>query len=109
MFADSVACHQTAEALEISIVVLVLDNAEWGAVCQWVLDIYPDGHTARANAVLLTELSPSPDFAQVAKASRPWARHVRDADGVKAALTEVPDHEPAKRGLALIEVAIGKG
>ncbi|MGO4852806.1 thiamine pyrophosphate-requiring protein [Phaeovulum sp. W22_SRMD_FR3] len=108
MFANPVACHQIAEALGISMVVLVLNNAEWGAVRQSVVDIYPNGHAARANAVPLTDLSPSPDFVQVAKASRAWARHAKDADGFEAALGEALDHVQGRRGLALIEVAIGK-
>ena len=109
MFANPVACHQIAEALGLSMIVLVLNNAEWGAVRQSVVDIYPDGHAVRANSVPLTDLSPSPDFVQVAKASRAWARHVKDADGFEAALAEALDHVQAQRGLALIEVSIGKG
>ncbi|MAM38523.1 MAG: acetolactate synthase [Erythrobacter sp.] len=108
MFANPVACHQLAEALELPMIVLVLNNAEWGAVRQSVLDIYPAGHAARSNAVPLTSLSPSPDFVQIAKASRAWARHVKDATEFEAALSEALDHVQARRGLALIEVAIGK-
>ncbi|WP_323780658.1 thiamine pyrophosphate-requiring protein [Thalassovita sp.] len=108
MFANPVACHQIAESLGLSIVVLVLNNTEWGAVRQSVMDIYPDGYAARANTVPLTDLSPSPDFVKVAQASRAWARHASDADGFDAALTDALAHVDAKRGLALIEVAIGK-
>ncbi len=108
VFANPVACHQIAEALGLSLIVLVLNNAEWGAVRSSVMQIYPDGHAARANAVPLTDLSPSPDFVKVAQASRAWARHVGDADGFEAALAEALAHVDAKRGLALIEVAIGK-
>ena len=109
MFANPVACHQIAEALGLSLIVLVLNNAEWGAVRQSVVDIYPNGHAARANVVPLTDLSPSPDFVKVAEASRAWARHVKDADGFEVALRDALAHIEAKRGLALIEVAIGKG
>ena len=108
MFANPVACHQIAEALGLSMIVLVLNNAEWGAVRQSVVDIYPDGHAARANSVPLTDLSPSPNFTQVAKASRAWARHVKDADGFEEALAEALDYIQARRGLAFIEVTIGK-
>lgn len=108
MFSNPVACHQIAEALEVSMIVLVLNNAEWGAVRQSVVDIYPDGHAARSNVVPLTDLSPSPNFMQVAKASRAWARRVKDADGFEEALAEALDHTQAQRGLAFIEVIIGK-
>ncbi|GAA4219773.1 acetolactate synthase-1/2/3 large subunit [Sagittula marina] len=108
MFANPVACHQIAEALDISMLVIVLNNSEWGAVRQSVLDIYPDGHAARANAVPLTDLSPSPNFVKVAQASRAFARHAKDVAGFRTALAEALDHVEAKKGLALIEVTIAK-
>ncbi|WP_413208397.1 thiamine pyrophosphate-requiring protein [Rhodospirillum sp. A1_3_36] len=109
MFSNPVACHQVAEALGLSMIVLVLNNAEWGAVRQSVLDIYPEGHASKTNAVPLTDLSPSPDFTKVAEASRAWARRVSAADAFEEALTEALAHMDAKKGLALIEVTIGKG
>lgn len=108
MFANPVACHQVAEALGISILLLVLNNSEWGAVRQSVLDIYPDGHASRANAVPLTDLSPSPNFVKVAEASRAFARHATDVDGFRGALVDALEHVEARKGLALIEVSISK-
>ncbi|MEL7467254.1 MAG: thiamine pyrophosphate-requiring protein [Pseudomonadota bacterium] len=109
IFANPVACHQIAEAMGISIIVIVLNNREWGAVRKSVLDIYPDGHASKANTIPLTSLAPSPDFAQVAAASRAWARHVATADTFETALTDALAHVEANRGLALIEVAVGSG
>lgn len=108
MFANPVACHQIAEALGISMIVLVLNNTEWGAVRQSVMDIYPDGHAARANKVPLTDLSPSPNFVKVAEASRAWARHATDVASFRDALTGALDHVAARKGLAFIEAAIAK-
>ena len=108
MFANPVACHQIAEALDISMLVIVLNNSEWGAVRQSVLDIYPDGHASRANAVPLTDLSPSPNFVKVAEASRAFACHARDVAGFRKALSDALAHVDAKKGLAFIEVAVGK-
>ncbi|WP_417711418.1 thiamine pyrophosphate-requiring protein [Roseibium aggregatum] len=109
MFSNPVACHQIAEALGLSMVVIVLNNTEWGAVRQSVLDIYPDGHASKANAVPLTDLSPSPDFTKVAEASRAWARRVTAPDAFEQALCEALAHVDAKKGLALIEATIGRG
>ena len=109
IFANPVACHQIAAAMGLSIVVIVLNNAEWGAVRRSVLDLYPDGYAARANSVPLTSLSPSPDFTMVAQASGARARHVDDADEFETALADALDHVRADKGLALIEVAIGAG
>ncbi|WP_246476203.1 thiamine pyrophosphate-dependent enzyme [Roseibium litorale] len=76
---------------------------------QSVLDIYPDDHASKAHAVPLTDLSPSPDFTKVAEASRARARRVSAPDAFEKALTDALAHVEAKKGLALIEVAIGKG
>ena len=54
IFANPVACHQIAEALALPVLVVIVNNGEWGAVRQSVLGIYPDGHAARTNAMPLT-------------------------------------------------------
>lgn len=109
IFANPVACHQVAEARGLSVVVIVLNNAEWGAVRASVEGLYPDGYAAQVNEVPLTALNPSPDFVRVAQASRAWARRVSTADAFEAALAEALAHTAANRGLALIEVTIGRG
>jgi acetolactate synthase-1/2/3 large subunit len=80
MFSNPVVCHQIAEALDLPILVIVLNNAEWGAVRQSVLDHYPEGYAARSNRMPLTQLSPVPDFTHVAKASRAYAAACRAGD-----------------------------
>lgn len=108
IFANPVACHQIAEALGLSIVVIVMNNNEWGAVRQSVVGLYPDGYAARSNSVPLTGLQPSPDFTRVAQASRGWSRAVATANEFETALAEALAHTQAKKGLALIEVKIGR-
>lgn len=105
MFANPVACHQIAEALSLPILILVLNNAEWGAVRQSVLGLYPDGQAARANAVPLTGLAPVPDFAQIARASRALGLRAADHAQFVAALDQALDHVAARRGAALIDLA----
>ena len=72
MFANPVACHQIAEALGLPVLLLVLNNREWGAVRQSVLGTYPDGYASRTNRMPLVSLDPTPDFTKVAAASRAW-------------------------------------
>lgn len=105
MFANPVACHQIAEALALPILIIVLNNAEWGAVRQSVAGMYPDGHAVRANQMPLTSLAPSPDFCKIAEASRALALHGGDHGEFQAALTRALDHVGARKGAALIEVA----
>jgi acetolactate synthase-1/2/3 large subunit len=106
IFANPAACHQIAEALRLPVLLIVLNNREWGAVRQSVLGLYPDGHAARSNAMPLTSLSPTPDFVQIAKASRAWARRVEDGADLPQALRAAIRHVTAKRSHALIEVSV---
>lgn len=105
MFANPTACHQIAEALGIGIVVLVLNNAEWGAVRQSVRGLYPQGLAGKANIMPLTGLSPVPDFTKTAQASRAWTATVRDEQELVRALPEAIGQAQAGR-LALIDAQI---
>jgi acetolactate synthase I/II/III large subunit len=44
---------------------VVANNQQWLAVRQSTLDVFPDGHAAKANVMALTELKPSPDYEKV--------------------------------------------
>ena len=98
IFANPVACHQIAEAHGIPILVIVLNNGEWGAVRNSVVGLYPDGYAARSNQMPLTGLTPSPDFAAVAKASRAHAETVRDSG--RSAGRPGPRHRRGHTGTA---------
>jgi len=104
MFANPVACHQIAEALELPLLVIILNNAEWAAVRHSVLDIYPDGYASRTNAMPLTGLSPIPDFVKVAEASRAWARRIDSADALAQGLADALAHIKTTKSLALLDI-----
>ncbi|QHQ36517.1 thiamine pyrophosphate-requiring protein [Algicella marina] len=105
MFANPTVCHQIAEALELGILVIVLNNEEWGAVRHSVTGVYPDGFASRANRMPLTALKPSPDFTKTAEASRAWTRTVREPADVIPAL-EKALAATAKGRLALLDIRI---
>lgn len=86
MFANPTVCHQIAEALDLPVLIVILNNEEWGAVRKSVSDLYPKGHAARSNRMPLTTLKPSPDFLKTAQASRAWTRRVELADDVPEAI-----------------------
>ena len=104
MFANPTVCHQVAEALDLPILVMVINNEEWGAVRQSVTGLYPHGHAVQANEMPLTALKPSPDFRRTAEASRAWARRVTDPDELRAAIDEALAVVDGGR-LALLDVA----
>jgi acetolactate synthase-1/2/3 large subunit len=106
MFSNPVACHQISEAAEIPLLVIVLNNSEWGAVRQSVLGVYPDGYAAKSNAMPLVSLAPSPDFTKVASASRAWTAKVEDADELPGVLEEAIHQVTTKRTQALVEIRI---
>ncbi|GHD50772.1 acetolactate synthase [Thalassobaculum fulvum] len=106
MFANPTVCHQIAEALQLPVLVVILNNEEWGAVRASVGGLYPQGYAARANDMPLTALKPSPDFAVTAAASRGWSRTVTDPaelrGAIDAALAVVRD----ERRQALLNVKV---
>ena len=104
MFSNPVVCHQIAESLSLPVLAVVLNNGEWGAVRQSVVDLYPNGRAARSNSVPLTSLSPSPDFVMVARASRAWAARVSDPDRLEPTLHDALRVVTSERRPALVEV-----
>jgi acetolactate synthase I/II/III large subunit len=106
MFANPTVCHQVAEALELPVLVIVLNNEEWGTVRTSVAGLYPDGYAARANEMPLTALKPTPDFTLTASASRAWTRRVTRADEVPEALAEALRVVTHDKRQALLDIAI---
>ena len=108
IFSNPTACHQIAEALGLPVLIIVLNNREWGAVRQSVVGTYPNGYASQANEVPLTSLDPTPDFVRVAEASRAWARKVdrpEDVPGaIEAALAAISD----RKQHALLDISILK-
>ncbi|MDO5659106.1 MAG: thiamine pyrophosphate-requiring protein [Paracoccus sp. (in: a-proteobacteria)] len=106
IFSNPAACHQIAEALSLPVLVLVLNNSEWGAVRESVIGLYPDGHAARANVMPLTSLNPTPDFAAIARASRAWAATVEDSADLPQALEDALAHIGKRQSHALLEIRL---
>ena len=108
MFANPTACHQVAEALELPVVTLVLNNQEWGAVRDSVEGLYSSGRAVRSNDVPLTSLRPSPDFTRTAEASRAYAETVTQGEELPAALDRAIRVATEKKSQALLNIAIAR-
>ncbi|QKV17605.1 thiamine pyrophosphate-requiring protein [Oricola thermophila] len=106
MFSNPTACHQIAEALELPVLVVILNNAEWGAVRASVTGLYPNGFASRANEMPLTALKPSPDFTNVAAASRAWARKVTDPQELPKVIEQALRVVRENRRAALLDVCV---
>jgi len=108
IFANPVACHQVAEAHELPVITLVLNNGEWGAVRHSVESLYKDGHAARSNDVPLTSLQPGPDFTKVAEASRAYTETVTKGDDLPAALDRAIAVATNEKRQVLLDIAIDR-
>ena len=106
MFSNPVACHQIAEALGLPVLMLVLNNHEWGAVRRSVLGTYPDGYASRVNQMPLVSLDPTPDFTQVAAASRAWTAKVETAAELPGVLAAAIEQITTTRRQALVEIRV---
>jgi acetolactate synthase-1/2/3 large subunit len=86
MFANPVACHQTAAALKLPLLTIVFNNGIWNAVRRSTLYMYPSGNAAAANVMPITALDPSPDYSAIARAHGAYAEQVKDGGELPAAL-----------------------
>lgn len=62
IFANPLACHQVAAALEVPVLIIILNNGSWNATRRAVHNMYGDGQAAARENPVLTELSPAPDL-----------------------------------------------
>ena len=106
MFANPVACHQIAEALDLPLLTVVFNNGIWNAVRSSTLGIFSQGYASRANTVPLTSLEPAPDYCKVAEASRAWTARVERADQLDAVLAEAARVVREERRQVLLDVVV---
>ena len=106
IFANPTACHQVCEALQLPVIICVLNNGEWGAVRHSVKGLYPEGYASKANTVPLTSLQPSPDFTKVAEASRAYVERVESGESLPAALERAVEVATTERRQVLLDIAI---
>lgn len=108
MFANPVACHQIAEALELPLLTIVKNNGIWNAVRRSVVVSYPEGKAAKSNQMPLTSLEPSPDFAAIAGASRAYNERVETGEEFPAALERALHAVRVEKRQALLDVRVAR-
>ncbi|MFV0260293.1 MAG: thiamine pyrophosphate-requiring protein [Acidimicrobiales bacterium] len=69
LFANPASCHHAAAKHDLPVLVVVANNATWGAVDGATRSVYPEGRAVAAGDHRLSDLSPAPDFAAYARAS----------------------------------------
>jgi len=106
MFANPVACHQVAEAYDLPILTVVVNNQAWDAVRTSALAIFPDGAAAKANTMPMVPINNVPDFAMIARASRAHAVKVERAEDLPAALAEAVRIIREEKRQVLLDVTV---
>jgi acetolactate synthase-1/2/3 large subunit len=106
MFANPTVCHQVAEALELPVITLVLNNEEWGAVRHSVQGLYSSGLASKSNDVPMTSLKPSPDFTRTAEASRAYTETVTVGAELPKALERAIRVATEEKRQVLLNIAI---
>ena len=106
IFANPVACHQVAEAMDLPILVVVMNNGIWNAVRRAALAVYPTGEASRLPVLPITSLSPSPDFARIAEASRGWAQNVEQGADLPGAIERALHVIETEHRQALLNVRV---
>ncbi len=109
IFNNPVACFQAAAARKLGILVLVLNNNAWDSVRASTLQVYPSGATATSNCAPLTYLSPSPDYAAVARACGADGLSVADPAELQDALARAVEAVKAGGRSVLVDIKIAAG
>jgi acetolactate synthase I/II/III large subunit len=86
MFANPTACHFIAQNQNLPVLVVIYNNALYGAVRRATLDMYPAATAAQSDGRLLAELGPAPAYEQIVKAHDGHGERVEHPAELPAAL-----------------------
>jgi len=86
MFGNPTPAHFVARAQGLGTLTIINNNRRWQAVHNAASAMYPDGEAVHAAVMPLTELTPSPAFEQVVRASDGHGERVEDPDALVDAI-----------------------
>ena len=108
MFANPVASHQVANAYELPVLTVVLNNGSYDAVRISTLDVYPDGQASAAPHVPMVPFSPAPRYGDIAAAAGCYAETIQRAEDLPAALDRALKVIREEKRPVLLDVSIGQ-
>ena len=106
LFANPVASHQTAAALDLPILTIVFNNGVWNAVRKSTRALYPSGLAAQSNDMPLSSLAPAPAYEQVVAASGGYGERVDDAAALRGAIERALKAVRNEKRQALLNVIV---
>jgi acetolactate synthase I/II/III large subunit len=104
IFANPTACHWAAEAHELPILMVIFNNARYGAVRNATLSMFASGAAGRDNGSGLADLSPSPPFERYAQAHGAFAARVERPADLPGVLATARDAVLKEKRHALVNV-----
>ena len=108
MFANPVASHQVANAYELPVLTVVLNNGSYDAVRISTLDVYPDGQASAAPHVPMVPFAPAPRYGDIAAAAGCYAETIQLAEDLPAALDRALKVIREEKRPVLLDVSIGQ-
>lgn len=91
MFGCPAAAHFVGQASKLPTLTIIANNSMWLAVKTATLSVCPDGAASEANAMPLTELTPSPAFEKMIEACGGYGEAVEDPATLIGALERALD------------------
>jgi acetolactate synthase I/II/III large subunit len=104
IFANPTACHWAAEAHSLPILMVIFNNARYGAVRNATLSMFASGAAGRDNGLGLADLSPSPPFERYAQAHGAFAARVEQPAELPGVLAAARDAVLNEKRHALVNV-----
>ena len=104
IFSNPTACHWTAEAHGLPIVMVIFNNARYAAVRNATLSMFASGAAGRENGLGLADLSPSPPFEKIAEAHGAFAARVDRPADLPSVLAAARDAVLTDKRHALVNV-----
>ena len=86
IFSNPVAVHHAAQMHKLPILIIVINNAMWGAVRRATLGMYPQGEAAKSNKPPFIDLDDLPAFEKICEASGGYGERVEDPAALPGAM-----------------------
>jgi acetolactate synthase-1/2/3 large subunit len=107
IFSNPVAVHHAAQMHRLPILIIVINNAMWGAVRRATLGMYPDGEAAKSNKPPFIDLDDLPAFETICAASGGYGERVEDPQQLPGAMKRAL--EAVDRGQQALLNVISRG
>jgi acetolactate synthase-1/2/3 large subunit len=104
LFANPIACHQTAAAIGLPVLTVVFNNGGYGAVERATRAMYPEGRAVQSGRMPLAWFDATARLDQVAAACGAHAERVTSADALPGALERALDVVRGERRQAMLDV-----